>query len=93
MKIVRLEEESKKDILNQLLKRSPNHYGSYMEQVQKIVDEVKEKGDEALFFYTKKFDGFSLDEETIKVTEEEIKKAYEEIDPSLLDIMQKADSI
>ena len=90
MKIVRLEEESKKDILNQLLKRSPNHYGSYMEQVQKIVDEVKEKGDEALFFYTKKFDGFSLDEETIKVTEEEIKKAYEEIDPSLLDIMQKA---
>lgn len=90
MKIVRLEEESKKDILNQLLKRSPNHYGSYMEQVQKIVDEVKEKGDEALFFYTKKFDGFSLDEETITVTEEEIKKAYEEIDPSLLDIMQKA---
>ena len=90
MKIVRLEEESKKDILNQLLKRSPNHYGSYMEQVQKIVDEVKEKGDEALFFYTKKFDGFSLDEETIKVTEEEIKKAYEEIDPSLLEIMQKA---
>ena len=90
MKIVRLEEESKKDILDQLLKRSPNHYGSYMEQVQKIVDEVKEKGDEALFFYTKKFDGFSLDEETIKVTEEEIKKAYEEIDPSLLDIMQKA---
>lgn len=90
MKIVRLEEESKKDILNQLLKRSPNHYGNYMEQVQKIVDEVKEKGDEALFFYTKKFDGFSLDEETIKVTEDEIKKAYEEIDPSLLDIMQKA---
>lgn len=90
MKIVRLEEESKKDILNQLLKRSPNHYGSYMEQVQKIVDEVKEKGDEALFFYTKKFDGFSLNEETIKVTEDEIKKAYEEIDPSLLDIMQKA---
>ena len=90
MKIVQLEEESKKDILNQLLKRSPNHYGSYMEQVQKIVDEVKEKGDEALFFYTKKFDGFSLDEETIKVTEDEIKKAYEEIDPSLLDIMQKA---
>lgn len=90
MKIVRLEEESKKDILNQLLKRSPNHYGSYMEQVQKIVDEVKEKGDEALFFYTKKFDGFSLNEETIKVTEDEIEKAYEEIDPSLLDIMQKA---
>ena len=90
MKIVRLEEESKKDILNQLLKRSPNHYGNYMEQVQKIVDEVKEKGDEALFFYTKKFDGFSLDEETIKVTEDEIKEAYEEIDPSLLDIMQKA---
>ena len=90
MKIVRLEEESKKDILNQLLKRSPNHYGIYMEQVQKIVDEVKEKGDEALFFYTKKFDGFSLNEETIKVTEDEIKKAYEEIDPSLLDIMQKA---
>ncbi len=90
MKIVQLEEESKKDILNQLLKRSPNHYGNYMEQVQKIVDEVKEKGDEALFFYTKKFDGFSLDEETIKVTEDEIKKAYEEIDPSLLDIMQKA---
>ena len=41
MKIVRLEEESKKDILNQLLKRSPNHYGSYMDQVQKIVDDKK----------------------------------------------------
>ena len=90
MNIVRLNQENKQDILNTLLKRSPNHYGTYMQQVQEIVDRVKEEGDQAVFSYTKKFDGFLLNEDNIEVTEEEIKEAYEQMEDSLLEVIQKS---
>lgn len=90
MRKVFLTEDTKKDILNNLLKRSPNNYGEYQATVETIVNEVKEKGDEALFSYTKKFDKADLTSETIKVTEEEIAIAYEKVDKSLLEIIRKA---
>lgn len=90
MKIVSLTEETRKDILEKLLKRSPNQYGSYEAAVREITDRVKEQGDAALFAYTEKFDGAKLTPETIHVTEAEIEEAYREVDPKLLDVIRKA---
>ena len=90
MKIVSLTEETRKDILEKLLKRSPNQYGSYEAAVREITDRVKEQGDAALFAYTEKFDGVKLTPETIQVTEAEIEEAYREVDPKLLDVIRRA---
>ena len=90
MKIVSLTEETRKDILEKLLKRSPNQYGSYEAAVREITDRMKEQGDAALFAYTEKFDGAKLTPETIQVTEAEIEEAYREVDPKLLDVIRKA---
>ena len=90
MRIVKLTDETRKDLLNTLLKRSPNQYGEYEETVARIVDDVRERGDEALFEYTEKFDHISLTPETVKVTPQEIEEAYKEVDPALLDVIRKA---
>ncbi len=90
MRIVKLTEETRKDLLDQLLKRSPNNYGKFEASVQEIITHVKEKQDEAVFEYTKKFDGVEITKETVLVTEKEIEEAYEKVDPSLLDVIRKA---
>lgn len=90
MKIVKLEAESKKDILENLLKRSPNQYEKYAETVNQIIDDVRQRKDQALFDYTKRFDKADLNSETIRVTEEEIREAYSLIDPSVLEVIRKA---
>nr|WP_294666289.1 histidinol dehydrogenase [uncultured Blautia sp.] len=90
MRTVRLTKESTKDILENLLKRSPNNYGKFEAAVADILANVKEKGDEALFSYTREFDKVEVTSETIRVTEEEIKEAYEAVDASLLEVIRKA---
>ena len=90
MRIVKLTEDTKKDILENLLKRSPNSYGEFEGRVAEIVAAVKEKGDEALFDYTARFDKVTLTKESVQVTEEEIGEAYEKVDPSLLEVIRKA---
>ena len=90
MRILTLSEDTKKDILTNLLKRSPNSYGEYEGRVAAIIDDIKARRDEAVFEYTKKFDGYDLNAENILVTDEEIKAAYDEIDPKLVDIIRKA---
>lgn len=90
MRIIKLEEETKKNILEDLLKRSPNSYGEFESRVSDIVSNVKANGDKALFEYTEKFDGVKIDSNCIKVTEEEIKEAYEEVSEELLGIIRKA---
>ena len=77
MRIVSLTKETTKDILDNLLKRSPNNYGKYESAVAEILANVKTKGDEALFSYTKEFDKAEIAAETIKVTEEEIRLTLE----------------
>ena len=76
MRIVQLNEDSLKDLLAGLLKRDPNNYIEYTSQVQEIVDGVKERGDEALFAYTEKFDGAKVSADNIRVTEEEIERPW-----------------
>ncbi len=90
MRTVKLTKESTKDILENLLKRSPNNYGEFEAAVADILANVKEKGDEALFSYTREFDKVEVTSETIRVTEEEIKEAYEAVDASLLEVIRKA---
>ena len=82
--------ESTKDILENLLKRSPNNYGKFEAAVDEILNKVKTEGDAALFAYTKEFDKTEISADTIKVTEEEIKEAYEAVDPALIDVIRKA---
>ena len=90
MRTVRLTKESTQDILENLLKRSPNNYGKFEAAVADILANVKEKGDEALFSYTKEFDKVEVTPETIRVTEAEIEEAYKAVDASLLEVIRKA---
>ena len=90
MRTVTLTKESTKDILVNFLKRSPSSYGKYETAVAQILDKVKQEGDQALFGYTKEFDKADITAENIKVTEEEIKEAYEQVDPELLAVIRKA---
>ena len=90
MRKVTLTKESTKGILENLLKRSPNNYGKFEAAVAEILAKVKEEGDEALFSYTKQFDKVEITAENIQVTEEEIREAYDLVDPSLIDVIRKA---
>ena len=90
MRILKLTKETQNNILENLLKRSPNSYGEFESRVNDIIHNVREKRDEAVFEYTLKFDGATIDQDNIRVTEEEIKEAYEQVDPKLLDVIRKA---
>ena len=90
MRILKLTKETQNNILENLLKRSPNSYGEFESRVNDIIQNVREKRDEAVFEYTLKFDGATIDQDNIRVTEEEIKEAYEQVDPNLLDVIRKA---
>lgn len=90
MRIERLNQDTKKNLLEDLLKRSPNSYGKYEESVREILDAVRERRDEALFEYTKRFDGADINASNILVTEGEIEEAYGMVDPNLLEVILKA---
>ena len=90
MRIQRLDHDTKKNLLEDLLKRSPNQYSAYEKDVAKILEDVKREGDKALFGYTARFDGAHLDAETVRVTEQEIQEAYDQVDEELLGIIRRA---
>lgn len=90
MRTVTLTKETTKDILENLLKRSPNQYGSYETAVREILAKIQEEGDGALFAYTKKFDRAEITEQNVRVTDEEIREAYETVDPALVDVIRKS---
>ncbi len=88
MRKIKLDENNKKSLLNDLLKRSTTSYGDYEEVVAGILNDVRTRGDEALFEYTSKFDKVELDKSTIMVSEEEFEEAYKAVDPKLLSVMK-----
>ena len=90
MRILRLDSDTKQNLLEDLLKRSPNQYGQYEEGVARILADVKEKGDEALFSYTEKFDHAKISADTIRVTQEEIREAYSLAGEELVSVIRKA---
>ena len=90
MRIQKLNSDTKKNLLEDLLKRSPNNYGQYEASVKEIIDKVKEEKDAAVFAYTAKFDGAELTADTIEVTDAEIEEAYAQVDDTLLTVIRKA---
>ncbi len=90
MRIQRLTKDTKQHVLEDLLKRSPNHYGQYEQGVQEILEQVRLRGDEAVFAYTKQFDHADIDAFNLQVTKEEIEEAYTLVDDSLIAIIRKA---
>ena len=90
MRIQKLTADSKQDILENLLKRSPNNYGEFEGRVNAIIDEVRKNRNQAIFSYTKQLDGADINEDNILVTEEEIREAYEQVAEKLLSVTRKS---
>ena len=90
MRKVKLTEETKKGLLENLLKRSPNHYGKYEGIVADIIGRIRGEGDAALFSYTREFDHCEINAGNIKVTKEEIREAYDAMEPEFVEVMKKA---
>ncbi|MBQ7581258.1 MAG: histidinol dehydrogenase, partial [Lachnospiraceae bacterium] len=90
MKIIKLNEESRRDILTNLLKRNPGQYTEYEKTVEEILSNVRQNKDAAVFSYTEKFDHCKLTAESVRVTDEEIEEAYANYDRDLIRIMEDA---
>lgn len=90
MRIVHLDQGSRGELLEQLLKRSPNQYGEYQNAAAEIVERVRMEGDAALLEYTRRFDWEGISESNIRVTQEDIQEAYGKIDQRLLETIRKA---
>lgn len=90
MRILELTEETRKNLQEDLLKRSPNSYTEYEARVNEIIGQVRERRDEAVFSYTKQFDGAELGPETVRVSKEEVEAAYQNTEPGLIEVMKKS---
>ncbi len=90
MRIITLDQTTKKNLLEDLLQRSPSQYPEQEETVRRIVSTVQQEGDRAVFAYEEQFDHVSMDENSIEVSEAEVKEAYEMVEPALLSVMRKA---
>lgn len=90
MRILELTESTRNNILENLLKRSPNNYGEYEAAVKDIIDNVRSRGDEAVLEYTKRFDGCDLTPDTLEVTKEEIADAYKSLTCEFIEVLKKS---
>lgn len=90
MRIIELTKDTMQNVLEDLLKRSPNSYGEFEGRVAEIISNVKSDRDQAVFDYTKRFDGADISAENIRVTEDEIQEAYEQVDEGLVEVIRKA---
>lgn len=90
MRIIELNEQTKNNILNDLLKRSPNNYDSYADTVNEIVNTVRTEGDKAVFDYTLRFDKTEITKDTLQITQAEIDEAYALVSDDLVEIMKRA---
>ena len=90
MRILELTEETRKNLQEDLLKRSPNSYTEYEARVNEIIGQVRERRDEAVFSYTKQFDGAELEPETVRVSKEEVEASYQNTEPGLIEVMKKS---
>ena len=90
MRTLKLTEETRKNVLEELLKRSPNQYGQYEAVVNEIIQSVRDKKDEAVLEYTAKFDKWDCNSNNLRVTREEIEEAYKEIDEEFIACMKRS---
>ncbi|MBR1692686.1 MAG: histidinol dehydrogenase [Lachnospiraceae bacterium] len=90
MRTIKLTKETKKDLLQNLLKRSPNNYGQYESTVAEIIENVKKNGDQALFAYTEKFDKCKMGKDNFIVTEAEFDEAFAFVGEEFVNVLKKA---
>ncbi len=90
MRTLKLTEDTKKELLGNLLNRNPGSYGEYEETVNGIINDIRKNGDKALFEYTEKFDKCVIDASSIKITKEEIEEAYRALDPEFVEVMKRS---
>lgn len=90
MRIVKLNQETKSNILNDLLKRSPNNYTQFENTVAEIVGNVQKNGDQAIFDYTRKFDKWDISESNVQVSGKELEEAYTKVDAELIDTLKES---
>jgi histidinol dehydrogenase len=90
MRTLKLTDETKKELLGNLLNRNPGSYTQYEQTVNEIINDIRNNGDKALFDYTLKFDKCQLDANSIKITREEIEEAYKALDPEFIEVMKKS---
>ena len=90
MRTLKLTEETKKELLGNLLNRNPGSYGEYEETVNGIITDIRNNGDKALFEYTEKFDKCVIDANSIKITRQEIEEAYKALDPEFVEVMKRS---
>ena len=90
MRTLKLSEDTKKELLGNLLNRNPGSYTEYEDKVNKIINDIRKDGDKALFDYTEQFDKCSLSAQTVKITGEEIEEAYKALDPEFIEVMKKS---
>ena len=90
MKTVKLTADTQRDLLDSLLKRSPNNYSEYEDVVAEIVNNVRQNGDRAVFEYTKKFDKWDINAGTIRVTEVEIDEAFDAVEKEFVEVLKRA---
>ena len=90
MRTVKVTSETRGQILEKLLKRSPSQYPEQEKAVREILEQVRTRGDEALFSYTERFDGAKLTPETLRVTESELKEAYNLVEERLVEVIRRA---
>ena len=90
MRTLKLTEDTKKELLGNLLNRNPGSYGEHEETVNGIINDIRKNGDKALFEYTEKFDKCVIDASSIKITKEEIEEAYRALDPEFVEVMKRS---
>jgi histidinol dehydrogenase len=90
MRTLKLNEETKNELLGNLLGRNPGSYMEYENTVNEIITNVRNNKDKALFEYTKKFDKCDISAANIMVTRAEIEEAYKKLDPAFVEVMKKS---
>lgn len=90
MKLVKLNEEVKKEVLKELSERSHSGNDDFTAVVDEILENVRANGDKAVFEYTKKFDGADISKDNFIVSKEEIDEAYEKVDKKLIEVIRKS---
>ncbi len=90
MKIIELNAQNHAELKATLQKRSTEHFADIEEKVNAILEDVKKRGDEALFDYSRRFDHFELTGDNIRVSDVEMQEALDSMDPEFISVLEKA---
>lgn len=90
MKITKLDKNIIQSLKDGALKRSTEDMTPFADAVREIVDNVKNRGDAALFEYSERFDGALIDASNILVSKEELEEAYEKIPEKLVGVIRRS---